>query len=77
MRSGYSSEWKLEFIGLSSLFQINIKNFYLLTQEKPQLVVENYYVNKQVTLFKENKEQYSLLIHKVEKVKFSIYKRPK
>ena len=76
MRPGNSSGGKLELIGLSSLFEINIIIFHLLTQEKPQLVVENNYTDKQVAIFKEDKEQYSLLIHKTEKVKYSIYKRP-
>ena len=76
MRPGNSSGGKLELIGLSSLFEINIIVFHLLTQEKPQLVVENNYTDKQVVLLKEDKEQYSLLIHKTEKVKYSIYKRP-
>ena len=75
MRSGNSSGGKLELIGLSSLFEINKIVFHLLTQEKPQSVVENNYTDKQVALFKENKEQYCLLIHKTEKVKYSIYKR--
>ena len=73
MRPENSSGGKLE---LSSLFEINIIVFHLLTQEKPQLVVENNYTDKQVALFKEDKEQYSLLINKTEKVKYSIYKRP-
>ena len=38
--------------------------------------MENNYADKQVTLFKEDKEQYSLLIHKTGKIKYSIYKRP-
>ena len=76
MKPGNSSGGKLELIGLSSLFEINIIVFHLLTQEKPQLVVENNYTDKQVALFKKDKEQYSLLIHKTEKVKYSIYKRP-
>ena len=58
------------------MFEINIIVFHLLTQEKTQLVEENNYTNKQVALFKEDKEQFSLLIHKTEKVKYSIYKRP-
>ena len=37
--------------------------------------MENNCKDKQVTLFKVDKEQYSLLIHKTEKVKSSIYKR--
>ena len=76
MRPGNSSEGKLELIGLSSLVEINIIAFHLLNQEKPQLIVENNDTEKQVILFKEDKEQYSLLIHKTEKVKYSIYKRP-
>ena len=76
MRQGNSSGGKLELIGLSSLFEINIIVFHLLTQEKPQFVVENNYTYKQVALFKEDKEQYSLLIHKTAKAKYSIYKRP-
>ena len=76
MRPENSSRGKLELIGLSSLFEINIIVFHLLTQEELQLVVENNYTDKQVALFKEDKEQYSLLIHKTEKVKYSIYKRP-
>ena len=75
MRPENSSRGKLELIGLSSLFEINIIVFHLLTQEKLQLVVENNYTDKQVALFKEDKKQYSLLIHKTEKVKYSIYKR--
>ena len=55
MRPGNSSGGKLELIGLSSLFEINIIVFHLLTQEKPQLVVENNYTDKQVALFKEDK----------------------
>ena len=51
MRPVNSSEGKLKLIGLSCLFQINIKIFHFLTQEKPQLVVENNYTDKQVTLF--------------------------
>ena len=39
-------------------------------------MVENNFAIKQVTLLKENNEHYSLLIHKTEKVKYSIYKRP-
>ena len=41
MRPGNSSEGKLELIGLSSLFEINIIVFHLLTHKKSQLVVEN------------------------------------
>ena len=37
---------KLKLIGMSSLFEINIIIFHLLTQEKPQLVVENNYTEK-------------------------------
>ena len=74
MRPGNSSGGKLELIGLSSLFEIKIIIFHFLTQEKHQLVVENNYSDKQATLLK-NKEQYDLLIHKTEKVKYSIYKR--
>ena len=48
---------KLELIGLSSLFEINIIVFHLLIKEKPQLVVKNNYKDKQVALFKEDKEQ--------------------
>ena len=76
MSPGNSSGGKLELIGLSSLFEINIIVFHLLTQEKPQLVVENNCTDKQVALFKEDKEQYNLLIHKTEKIKYLIYKRP-
>ena len=60
-RPGNSSVRKLELIRSSSPLQVNIINIHLLTQEKPQFVVENYYADKQVALFK---EQYSLLIHK-------------
>ena len=38
--------------------------------------MENNYADIQVTLFKKDQEHYSLLIHKTEKVKYSIYKRP-
>ena len=76
MRPGNSSEEKLELIRLSSMFEINIIVFRLLTQEKNQLEVEKNYIDKQVAIFKEDGEQYSLLIHKTEKVKDSIYKRP-
>ena len=75
MSPGNSSGGKLELIGLSSLFKIKIIIFFhFLAQEKHQLVVENNYSDKQATLLK-NKEQYDLLIHKTEKVKYLIYKR--
>ena len=64
MRSGSNSARKLKLIELSSLFQINIKFFHLLAQDIFQLVVDNNFADKQVTLFKEDQEQYSLLIHK-------------
>ena len=50
MRTGNSSGGKLELIGRRILFEINIIVFHLLTQEKPQLVVENNYTDKQVVL---------------------------
>ena len=62
-------------IGQSSLFEMNIIIFHLITQEKLQLVMENNYTDKHVTLFIEYKEQYCLLIHKTEEVRYSIYKR--
>ena len=52
MRPGNSSGGKLKLIGLSSLFEINIIVFQLLTLKKPQLVVENNYTEKQVALSK-------------------------
>ena len=55
MKQGNSSGEKLKLIELSSLFEINIIVFHLLIQKKPQLVVENNYTDKQVTLFKEDK----------------------
>ena len=39
-------------------------------------MVEKNFADKQVTHFKENNGQYSLLIHKTEIIKYSIYKRP-
>ena len=62
-------------IGQSSLFEMNIIIFHLITQEKLQLVMENNYTDKHVTLFIEYKKQYCLLIHKTEEVRYSIYKR--
>ena len=54
-KPGNNSGWKLKLIVLSSLFQINIKCLHLLTQEKPQLVVENNFTDKQVTFIKLDK----------------------
>ena len=51
-KPGNSSGGKLELIRLISLFQININFFLLLTQEKSQLVVENNFADKHVTLLK-------------------------
>ena len=41
---------KLELIGLNYLFKININIFEFLAQEKPQLVVENNFADKQITI---------------------------
>ena len=56
MRLGNTSGGKLEIIRLNSLFQINIKSFHFLTQERPQLVVKSNFEDKQVNLFKEDNE---------------------
>ena len=75
MRSVNSSGRKIELIGLSSLFEINIIVFTSFNSGKTSISSGNNYTDKKVALFKEDKEQYSLLIHKTMKVKYSIYKR--
>ena len=77
MRRATTSGGEIELIALSELYKINLSIWDLLTQEELKTKVMNPLANKNVLLYIEGKDHYSLLVPKDKLEEFSTYKRLK
>ena len=64
MRRATTFGGEIELIALSELYKINLSIWDLLTQEEPKIKVMNPLANKNVLLYIEGKDHYSLLVPK-------------